>query len=97
MKIDTTFRLPQREISKRVLLKELKVTSISTLLQSINVLYCGQDSLRPTLRSILEGIVAFHGYLVPHDVPLVKPSGKSPPKTETFPAILYCKSVSTYC
>ena len=55
---------------------------------------CGQDSLRPTLRSVLEGIVAFHGCFVPRDVPLVKPSGKSPPKTETFPAILYCKSVS---
>jgi len=57
-------------------------------------LCCGQDSLRPTLRSVLEGIVAFHGCFIPRDVPLVKPAGKSTPKTETFPAILYCKSVS---
>lgn len=57
-------------------------------------LYCGQDSLRPTLRSVLEGIVAFHGCLVPRDALLVKSSGKSVPKTETFPATLYTKSVS---
>lgn len=94
MKINTTFRLPQRDTSKRILLKELKVNTEAELFSVLLYLCCCQDSLRPTLRSVLEGIVAFHGCFVPHDVPLVKPSGKLTPKTETFPAILHCKSVS---
>lgn len=92
MKIDTTFKLPQKDTVKRILLKELKVNNNSIIIVYMCV---GQDSLRPTLRSVLEGVVAFHGCFVPQDVPLVKPSGKSMPKTETFPAILYCKNVSS--
>ena len=94
MKIDATCKLPQKDINKRILLKELKVNNIMEYICPLLDLCCGQDSLRPTLRSVLEGIVAFHGCLIPRDALLVKPSGKSVPKTETFPATLYTKSVS---
>ncbi|XP_065917116.1 protein odr-4 homolog isoform X2 [Dysidea avara] len=73
MKVNTSFKLPQRVGDKRTLIKELK------------------DCLKPTLQSVLSGIVAFHGCFVPSDVPLVK-SGKSAAKAETLPTILYRKT-----